>query len=123
MEKDKSIELRERLIDAGQKAVEELISVAEHKINFVGTRPAKKGRGKKSEEEEYEDAVEEFTIAADKLKTAAQAKKLAIMDAFEILGRIQSERQVLESLKKKDKDETSTGRGGFAEKRAKDYRS
>jgi len=119
---DKGLELRRRLIDAGEKAVEELIQVAEHKIDFVVEKPKASRRGKSKEEEEYQEEVERFAIAADKLKTAAQAKKIAIMDAFEILAKVQAEREVLASLEKKKQNNNGevSGSGGFAEKRARD---
>jgi hypothetical protein len=56
----------------------------------------------------------EEDLSADKLKNAAATKKLAIFDAFEILDRIEAEEEL---LNKTDKDET--GKGGFAERRAK----
>ena len=60
------------IIQAGQKAVEELIKVAEEKIVDSGD-----------------------DISADRLKNAAATKKLAIFDAFEILTRIQTEEDLL----------------------------
>ena len=57
------------IIQAGQKAVEELIKVAEEKI-ITNT---------------------EDDVSADRLKNAAATKKLAIFDAFEILNRIEEE--------------------------------
>jgi hypothetical protein len=41
-------------------------------------------------------------LAADKLKNAAATKKLAIFDAFEILNRIEAEKESLELLKKEE---------------------
>lgn len=61
------------IIQAGQKAVEELIKVAEEKIVDSGD-----------------------DISADRLKNAAATKKLAIFDAFEILNRIEDERKLLD---------------------------
>ena len=61
------------IIQAGQKAVEELIKVAEEKIV---------------------DGSDD--ISADRLKNAAATKKLAIFDAFEILNRIEEERRMLD---------------------------
>jgi hypothetical protein len=56
-------------------------------------------------------------LAADKLKNAAATKKLAIFDAFEILNRIELEREALESAEKgKSKVDTKQG---FAERRSK----
>ena len=90
----KNIKLR--IIKAGHKAVEELIKVAEESILNRG---------------------EDDDLAADKLKNAAATKKLAIFDAFEILSRIEAEREMLESVDKGlSKLETKQG---FAERRSK----
>jgi ASC-1-like (ASCH) protein len=81
------------IIQAGQKAVEELIKVAEEKIVDSGD-----------------------DISADRLKNAAATKKLAIFDAFEILNRIEDERRMLSG------EEISSAQksfGGFAERRSK----
>ena len=63
------------IIQAGQKAVKELIKVAEEKI-VTGSAD---------------------DVSADRLKNAAATKKLAIFDAFEILTRIEAERNLLEN--------------------------
>ena len=62
-----SKEQKNRIIQSGYKAVEELIKVAEEEIIVDGG---------------------EDELAADRLKNAAATKKLAIFDAFEILNRI-----------------------------------
>lgn len=82
-------ELKRRIIDSGYKAVEELIKVAEEKIIT-----------------HMED-----DLSADKLKSASQAKKLAILDAFEILKRIEDEQNILDGVVA----EKSTANKGFAE--------
>lgn len=87
-------ETKKRIIQAGYKAVEELIKVAEEQIIT-----------------KTEDDLE-----ADKLKNAAATKKLAIFDAFEILNRIVEEENVLEN---KPKEETKESFKGFAERRSK----
>ena len=58
----------------------------------------------------------EDDISADRLKNAAATKKLAIFDAFEILNRIEEERNILEDKPSQKKDNTFQG---FAEKRSK----
>lgn len=85
----------ERVIAAGEKAVEELIKVAHDEI--ITDDP-------------------DDDLAADRLKNAAATKKLAIFDAFEILSRIENERNMLEG-KSTDKKETKLT--GFAERRSK----
>lgn len=87
-------ETKLNIIRAGQKAVEELIKVAQEKIVDSG-----------------ED------ISADRLKNAAATKKLAIFDAFEILNRIEEEEKLLEEKPKEVKQEKSFK--GFAEGRSK----
>ena len=56
-------------------------------------------------------------ISADRLKNAAATKKLAIFDAFEILKRIEEEKDMLNEKPKKEKKEKVFK--GFAEKRSK----
>tara|TARA_R110000765_G_scaffold273304_1_gene372049 strand:+ start:37 stop:309 length:273 start_codon:yes stop_codon:yes gene_type:complete len=84
---------KESIIQAGHKAVEELIKVAKEKI-----------------------IDSEDDISADRLKNAAATKKLAIFDAFEILTRIEEEESMLKESSKKDK---GTQFKGFAETRFK----
>ena len=87
-------ETKKNIIQAGHKAVEELIKVAR---------------------EEIVDSDED--ISADRLKNAAATKKLAIFDAFEILTRIQEEENMLEEKPIEDKKEKVFK--GFAEGRSK----
>jgi ASC-1-like (ASCH) protein len=82
-----------RIIQAGHKAVEQLIRVAEEHIIKYG---------------------EDDELAADKLKNAAATKKLAIFDAFEILSRIEAEKTLIDDSETPAKDMNS-----FAERRAK----
>lgn len=90
-------EIKLRIIEAGHRAVEELIKVAEESI----LKP-------------NEDGDE---LAVDRLKNAAMTKKLAIFDAFEILSRIESERENIDSADSGvSKTETKQG---FAERRSK----
>ncbi len=86
-------ETKKKIILAGQKAIEELIKVAKEKI-----------------------VDSEDDVSADRLKNAAATKKLAIMDAFEILSRIQEEEEMLNE-KPKDKKEERVFK--FAEGRSK----
>jgi len=87
-------ETKKSIIQAGHKAVEELIKVAKEAIV---------------------DSDDDLT--ADKLKNAAATKKLAIFDAFEILNRIDEEQRLLDN---KPKQEVVVEEfGGFAEKRSK----
>ena len=87
-------ETKKNIIQAGHKAVEELIKVAKEAIV---------------------DSDED--ISADRLKNAAATKKLAIFDAFEILNRISDEQNALDD-KPKETVATQTVKG-FAEKRSK----
>ena len=85
---------KKRIIQAGQKAVEELIKVAKEKI-----------------------VDSEDDVSADRLKNAAATKKLAIFDAFEILNRIQEEENLLEGKTSEERKEKVFK--GFAEGRSK----
>ena len=85
---------KKKIIEAGYKAVDELIKVAK---------------------EEIVDTDED--VSADRLKNAAATKKLAIFDAFEILNRVEEEKSMLEGKVKKQ-DETKAF-GGFAENRSR----
>ncbi len=84
--------MKQDIIAAGEKAVKQLIKVAEEKI--ITDNP-------------------DSEIAADRLKNAAATKKLAIFDAFEILTRIEAERSMLNEV-----DDTKN-LSSFAERRAK----
>jgi len=87
-------ETKKKIIQAGQKAIEELIKVAKEKI-----------------------VDSDDDVSADRLKNAAATKKLAIMDAFEILTKIQNEEELLNEKPKDTKEERSFR--GFAEGRSK----
>jgi hypothetical protein len=90
-------DIKLRIIAAGHIAVQELIKVAEESI----IKPNEDGDD----------------LAADKLKNAAMTKKLAIFDAFEILNRIESEKQALDAIER-GVGRTDT-KQGFAERRSK----
>ena len=86
-------ETKKKIIQAGQKAIEELIKVAKEKI-----------------------VDSDDDVSADRLKNAAATKKLCIFDAFEILNKIQEEEQMIaDSNNKANKPAFK----GFAEGRSK----
>ena len=88
-----SIETKKNIIAAGREAIKELVKVAKEKI-----------------------VDSEEDISADRLKNAAATKKLCILDAFEILNRIQEEEgMIAEAVKDSDKPAFK----GFAEGRSK----
>ncbi len=87
-------ETKKNIIQAGRVAVKELIMVAKEPIIDFGP-----------------------DISADRLKNAAANKKLAIFDAFEILNRIEEEKNMLEDKPKEVKKEVTFK--GFAEGRSK----
>lgn len=89
-------EIKMRIIEAGRMAVEQLIKVA--KEDIIKPDP-------------------EDELAADRLKNAAATKKLAIFDAFEILNRIESEKESLEMIDRGVSRVES--KQGFAERRSK----
>jgi|TARA_R100000231_G_scaffold134621_1_gene108347 hypothetical protein len=86
-------ETKKNIIQAGYRAVNELIKVAKEEI--VDT---------------------EDDVSADRLKNAAATKKLAIFDAFEILNRIEAEKALLDNKPVEQKENTFKG---FAERRSK----
>jgi hypothetical protein len=88
-------ELKLSIIEAGEKAVKQLVKVAKEDIIKFDT---------------------EDELAADRLKNAAATKKLAIFDAFEILKRIEDERAMLDGTVAEKKSNTLKG---FAESRSK----
>jgi len=92
-----SKEIKLKIIAAGQKAVEQLIKVAKEEI--IKHDP-------------------EDDISADRLKNAAATKKLCIMDAFEILKRIELEKEEIESSEKTSNKNVDT-KQGFAERRSR----
>ena len=85
--------IKKNIIQAGRIAVDELIKVAKEPIIDFGP-----------------------DISADRLKNAAATKKLAIFDAFEILNRIEEEKNILEDKPTTQKESTFQG---FAERRSK----
>ena len=88
-------ETKKSIIQAGHKAVEELIKVAQEQIITHS----------------------EDDVSADRLKNAAATKKLAIFDAFEILNRIQEEQNILDNKPKEEIEKKAFK--GFAEKRSR----
>ena len=86
-------ETKKSIIQAGLKALEDLIKVAKEAIVDSGD-----------------------DITADRLKNAAATKKLAIFDAFEILSRIQEEENLLEGKEPEKKEKVFKG---FAEGRSR----
>ena len=85
--------IKQKIIAAGYKAVNELIKVAEDEI-ITGM---------------------DTDLSADKLKNAAATKRLAIEDAFQILNRIEQENDKLPEEVKVSEPKIQ----GFAEKRSK----
>ena len=88
-------EIKLKIIDAGHQAVEQLIKVAKEKI--IKPDP-------------------DDDLAADRLKNAAATKKLCIFDAFEILKRIEEEKEALDSGEVNVKIDSKQG---FAERGSK----
>jgi|TARA_R110000803_G_scaffold191558_1_gene254254 hypothetical protein len=87
--------LKLQIIEAGRKAVEQLIKVA--KEDIIKHDP-------------------EDELAADRLKNAAATKKLAIFDAFDILNKIDTEQENINMSFENTKTQTKQG---FAERRSK----
>ena len=88
--------LKLQIIEAGRKAVEQLIKVA--KEDIIKPDP-------------------EDELAADRLKNAAATKKLAIFDAFDILNKIDVEKENI-TINQTNGDKIQT-KQGFVERRSK----
>jgi len=88
--------LKVQIIEAGRKAVQQLIKVA--KEDIIKPDP-------------------QDDIAVDKLKNAAATKKLAIFDAFDILNKIDAEQENI-NISKNNGDKIQS-KQGFAERRSK----
>ncbi len=86
-------ETKLKIIQAGYRAVEQLIKVAKEDIIKLDN---------------------DDDLAADRLKNAAATKKLAIFDALEILARIEAEKEAIEMGESKPRTKQ-----GFAESRSK----
>jgi len=97
----KATETKMKIIEAGEEAIKQLIIVAKEKIIV----------------EMIIDEDNNETIDVTSLKNAASTKKLAIFDAFDILERIESERDILNGKNNED-DRSDNNKGGFAERRA-----
>ncbi len=89
-------DIKAQIIEAGLQAVNQLIKVAKEEI----IKPQK-----------------DDELAADRLKNAAATKKLCIMDAFEILRKIEEEKANLEEGNSVSKKLES--KQGFAERNSK----
>jgi hypothetical protein len=104
MNMSSSTKLKLRIIAAGEKAIEELIRVAEEKIvlgsHFVG--------------DDDDDGV---GVNASLIKNAASTKKIAIFDALDILAKIEEEREAIQNAEN-GSSRTDT-KQGFAERRSK----
>ncbi len=91
---NESNKIKLKIIEAGYKAVEQLIKVA--KEDIIKPDP-------------------EDELAADRLKNAAATKKLAITDAFDILNKIETEKENIIGAERPAKKTNQ----GFAERRSK----
>jgi hypothetical protein len=96
--KTDSRSIKLQIIEAGRKAVIQLIKVAKEDIIKIDP---------------------EDELAADRLKNAAATKKLAIFDAFEILNRVDAEQEILDMMEGNPNCEAVSSNQGFAERRSK----
>jgi len=87
---------RQEILDAAQKAIDELIKVLRDPIIANSDQP---------------------DISADKMKNAAAAKKLAFNDALDMLKRIEDEENIKDGKETKKEDHKEIP-SSFAERRA-----
>tara|TARA_R110000751_G_scaffold1560_5_gene5831 strand:- start:1215 stop:1496 length:282 start_codon:yes stop_codon:yes gene_type:complete len=92
----KHTDIKLKIIEAGEQAVQHLIKVA--KEDIIKPDP-------------------EDDLASDRLKNAAATKKLCIFDAFDILNRIEEERENI-ALSINGRSDIDI-KQGFAERRSK----
>lgn len=88
-EKRSSRELRKDMCQAGRVAAAELITVAKTSI-FSGVTD--------------DDVVVKDDLASEKMKVAAQAKRVAIFDGFDILDRVDKEEEKMKAEDEKAKE-------------------
>ncbi len=86
-------DLKVKLCKAGKKAIKELITVAQASI---------------FNSQDDDGIVSNDDVAAEKMKAAAQAKKVAIMDAFDIADKIDKEEAKMEAEDNEAKNTTDT---------------
>lgn len=79
-ELNKYIQQKLQIIEAGDVAVEELLKVAKKPLTEFGV-----------------DLEGDEELSADRLTRAAQAKKMCIMDAFEISNKCEQEKNLIEA--------------------------
>lgn len=92
---DGYLKIRKEVVDAGKDAVRELIKIAKERVEING---------------------DDISLAADRLKNAAAAKKVAVFDALEILDKLQEQEEFIKQSNSTDTDGDYTN---FAERRAK----
>src|SRR6187402_2861904 len=92
MRQESTTELRKELCDAGREGVRELIKIVKEQIIIDDGSISITEDGIESKSNKALD------LTADKLTRAAQAKKIALMDGFEMLNQIDSEEAKLKSL-------------------------
>lgn len=87
------ISRKQRICAAGLVAVDELIKIAEAPIVMDGITMETNAEGETVVSSTNDD------LSADKLANAAKAKKMAIVDGFEILAIVEREQQNIDSIK------------------------
>lgn len=105
--------LRQKVIDSTEKAIEELIKIIEEEVVMDDIALT-------DEEKTFENIAKKNALTADKLKSAAEGKKVAMFNCFDMLDRAEKEQEKIDSASgvssKKEKEEN---KGGFAERYAR----
>jgi len=99
-----NIDTKRRIIEAGKKAIDELVKIAEDKVSLGRVQA---------------DDDDDGGVAADKLKNVAMTKKIAIFDAFEILSKIQQEEESIRISQSSTGASKVDNTQGFAERNSR----
>jgi hypothetical protein len=98
-----NIDTKRRIIEAGKKAIDELVKIAEDKVSLGGVQADDDDGG----------------VTADKLKNVAMTKKIAIFDAFEILSKIEQEEESIRISQSSTGASKVDNTQGFAERNSR----
>jgi len=97
-----AIAYKKKIIAAGYQAVDQLIKVAKEKIIL------------QPKISESDDSKDDGKLAADRMKSAAQAKKIAVFEALEIIDKLEEVKTTLGEMESGIKVKS----GNYAERRA-----
>lgn len=104
--------LRQKVIDSIEKAVEELIKIIQEEVVMDDVALT-------DEEKTFENIAKKNALTADKLKSAAEGKKVAMFNCFDMLDRAEDEQKKIDAASGKSLKKKEENKGGFAERNAR----